>query len=233
MLDIPGRCWSDEVLSKLGIEKQWLAEVYESQEVSGHVSQEAAALTGLKPGTPVVGGGGDQAAGAVGNGIVKPGVVSSTIGTSGVKKHRTLRQRAGCFVHADGAHVSPHFHRSQRKIVVEHHMGAAVTERMRDDGYVVNTPQKDIIMYLKGYTPQGFSGQCAHIHVRYYGDWDELYFRDYLCAHPDIAEEYGMLKLALKEEYTYDRDGYTEAKSEFVNRYTQLARAEFHGRYAP
>lgn len=110
---------------------------------------------------------------------------------------------------------------------------SAVTERMRDDGYVVNTPQKDIIMYLKGYTPQGFSGQCAHIHVRYYGDWDELYFRDYLCAHPDIAEEYGMLKLALKEEYTYDRDGYTEAKSEFVNRYTQLARAEFHGRYAP
>ena len=84
LLDIPGRCWSDEVLSKLGIEKQWLAEVYESQEVSGHVSQEAAALTGLKPGTPVVGGGGDQAAGAVGNGIVKPGVVSSTIGTSGV-----------------------------------------------------------------------------------------------------------------------------------------------------
>ena len=84
LMDIPGRCWSDEVLSKLGIEKQWLGELYESQEVSGHVSQEAASVTGLKPGTPVVGGGGDQAAGAVGNGIVKPGVVSSTIGTSGV-----------------------------------------------------------------------------------------------------------------------------------------------------
>ena len=110
---------------------------------------------------------------------------------------------------------------------------SAVTERMRDDGYVVNTHQKDIIMYLKGYTPQGFSGQCAHIHVRYYGDWDELYFRDYLCAHPDIAEEYGRLKLALKEEYTYDRDGYTEAKSGFINRCTQLARTEFPGRYLP
>ncbi|HEY8349060.1 MAG TPA: GrpB family protein [Clostridia bacterium] len=110
---------------------------------------------------------------------------------------------------------------------------SAITERMRDEGYIVNTPQKDIIMYLKGYTPQGFSGQCAHIHVRHSGDWDELYFRDYLCVHPDIAEEYGRLKLALKEKYTHDRDGYTEAKSDFVNKYTQLARAEFPGRYAP
>ncbi|NLK87919.1 MAG: xylulokinase [Clostridiaceae bacterium] len=84
LLDVPGRCWSGEVLSKLGIERDWLADVYESQVVSAKVNNEAASLTGLKPGTPVVGGGGDQAAGAVGNGIVKPGVVSSTIGTSGV-----------------------------------------------------------------------------------------------------------------------------------------------------
>ena len=84
LLDVPGRCWSGEVLSKLGIDRNWLADVYESQVVSAKVNNEAASLTGLKPGTPVVGGGGDQAAGAVGNGIVKPGVVSSTIGTSGV-----------------------------------------------------------------------------------------------------------------------------------------------------
>lgn len=84
LMDIPGRCWSDEVLSKLGIDKGLLAELYESQEVSGKVNSAAAGLTGLREGTPVVGGGGDQAAGAVGNGIVKPGVVSSTIGTSGV-----------------------------------------------------------------------------------------------------------------------------------------------------
>lgn len=83
-MDIAGRCWSDEVLSKLGIEKSQLADLYESQEVSGKVSRSAAMETGLKEGTPVVGGAGDQAAGAVGNGIVKPGVVSSTIGTSGV-----------------------------------------------------------------------------------------------------------------------------------------------------
>jgi len=83
-MDIPARKWSDEVLDKLGIDKSWLGELYESQEVSGKVNKQAAELTGLKEGTPVVGGGGDQAAGAVGNGIVKPGVISSTIGTSGV-----------------------------------------------------------------------------------------------------------------------------------------------------
>lgn len=84
LMDISGRCWSAEILSKLRIERSQLADLYESQEVSGRVSSKAAAQTGLRAGTPVVGGGGDQAAGAVGNGIVKPGVVSSTIGTSGV-----------------------------------------------------------------------------------------------------------------------------------------------------
>jgi xylulokinase len=83
-MDIPSRKWSGEVLDKLGIEQNWLGELYESQEVSGKVSNQASRLTGIKEGTPVVGGGGDQAAGAVGNGIVRPGVISSTIGTSGV-----------------------------------------------------------------------------------------------------------------------------------------------------
>jgi len=83
-LDVPRRAWSREVLDKLGIDYSWMPAVYESQEVSGKVAQQAAQITGLLPGTPVVGGGGDQAAGAVGNGIVKPGVISSTIGTSGV-----------------------------------------------------------------------------------------------------------------------------------------------------
>ena len=84
LMDIPARKWSGEVLEKLGLDKGLLAEMYESQEVSGKVSRLAAELTGLKEGTPVVGGAGDQAAGAVGNGIVKSGVISSTIGTSGV-----------------------------------------------------------------------------------------------------------------------------------------------------
>lgn len=83
-MDIPKRKWSDEVLSKLGIEKSLLGDLYESQEISGKVNKYASDLTGLKEGTPVAGGAGDQAAGAVGNGIVRSGVISSTIGTSGV-----------------------------------------------------------------------------------------------------------------------------------------------------
>ncbi|HHU62990.1 MAG TPA: xylulokinase [Clostridiales bacterium] len=83
-LNIGERNWSYEVLDKLGIPRNWMPDVYESAEVSGTVSEKAASLTGLKQGTPVVGGAGDQAAGAVGNGIVTTGVISSTIGTSGV-----------------------------------------------------------------------------------------------------------------------------------------------------
>jgi len=83
-MDIPKRQWSKEVLDKLGIDRACLGKLYESQEITGTVNSYAAKLTGLKTGTPVVGGAGDQAAGAVGNGIVRPGVISSTIGTSGV-----------------------------------------------------------------------------------------------------------------------------------------------------
>lgn len=84
LMDIKNRCWSDEILEKLNIDKNLLGKMYESCEVTGTVHKAAAELTGLKVGTIVVGGAGDQAAGAVGNGIVKPGIVSSTIGTSGV-----------------------------------------------------------------------------------------------------------------------------------------------------
>ena len=84
LLDIANRKWSGEVLSRLGIDRALLSEVHEPCVISAKVSKKAAALTGLKEGTPVAGGAGDQAAGAVGNGIVREGLISSTIGTSGV-----------------------------------------------------------------------------------------------------------------------------------------------------
>lgn len=84
LLDVRNRRWSEEMASSLDIPKEWLPCVYESPEITGSVSKQAAELTGIAEGTPVVGGGGDQAAGAVGSGIVKAGVVSITIGTSGV-----------------------------------------------------------------------------------------------------------------------------------------------------
>ncbi len=89
------------------------------------------------------------------------------------------------------------------------------------------------MMFMKGYTPEGFKGQVYHLHVRYSGDWDELYFRDYLITHPDVAEEYAKHKLELKKKYEFDRDGYTAAKTDFIRPITKLAREEMQDKYQP
>ncbi|MGE4215017.1 MAG: GrpB family protein [Anaerotignaceae bacterium] len=87
------------------------------------------------------------------------------------------------------------------------------------------------LAFNKGYTPNGFAEKVYHLHVRYYGDWDELYFRDYLLNHKDVTIEYGNLKLSLWKKYEHNRDGYTEAKSAFILRYTEKAKFEYAGRY--
>lgn len=96
LLDVPNRCWSQEVLEKLDIDPAMLAKVYESPEVTGTITAEAAALTGLKEGTIVVGGAGDNAAAAVGTGVVEDGRAFATIGTSGV-----------VFAHTDKLSIDP------------------------------------------------------------------------------------------------------------------------------
>jgi len=84
MLDVANRKWSEKILSGAQIPREWLPALFESPDVCGKLSQEGAEATALRIGTPVVAGAGDQAAGAVGMGIVRAGVVSATIGTSGV-----------------------------------------------------------------------------------------------------------------------------------------------------
>lgn len=84
LLDVVKRQWSDKLLKLLDIDKSLLAKLYESQEVTGVLHAQAAKAMGLAAGIPVVGGAGDQAAGAVGNGIVASGIISATLGTSGV-----------------------------------------------------------------------------------------------------------------------------------------------------
>ncbi|HEY3026525.1 MAG TPA: xylulokinase [Pyrinomonadaceae bacterium] len=91
LLDVVNRRWSDAMVDALEIEKSCLPQLFESPEITGRVSAEGAAATGLRQGTPVVAGAGDQAAGAVGMGIVRPGAVSATIGTSGVVFAATAR----------------------------------------------------------------------------------------------------------------------------------------------
>ena len=96
LLDVKQRNWSRPLLSKLELDDSLLPDVYESEDVSGNLTADAAGLLGLSKGVAVVGGGGDQAAGAVGNGIVKKGVISATMGTSGV-----------VFAHSDEVQIDP------------------------------------------------------------------------------------------------------------------------------
>src|SRR5687767_5470327 len=84
LFDLKSRDWSDEVLSALDISRVWMPQTFEGTQVTGYVTEEAASVTGLKLGTPVMAGGGDQAASAVGVGAVEPGIVGLTLGTSGV-----------------------------------------------------------------------------------------------------------------------------------------------------
>ncbi len=84
LFDVAARTWSDEVLSALELERELFPAVYEGQEVTGEVSADGAAATGLVAGTPVVAGGGDQAANAVGVGAVETGIMALSLGTSGV-----------------------------------------------------------------------------------------------------------------------------------------------------
>ncbi len=96
LLDVANRRWSVELLGKLKLDPNLLPSCHESEEVTGTINAAAAQATGLAVGTPIVGGGGDQAAAAVGNGIVARGVVSAMLGTSGV-----------VFAHSDGFAVDP------------------------------------------------------------------------------------------------------------------------------
>jgi len=89
------------------------------------------------------------------------------------------------------------------------------------------------LICMKGYSEQGFLDKVFHIHVKVYNNHNELYFRDYLQDHPDIALAYGELKISLLKKYQFHRDHYTESKSDFINRYTEFAKMIYPNRYKP
>lgn len=94
----------------------------------------------------------------------------------------------------------------------------------------------------KGYSSDGYAEKVYHLHVRYLGNWDELYFRDFLIENPDVSTEYGKLKLNIIkdiEKGIIERmpngmpNGYSEAKLAFVKKYSNAAKREFQNRYKP
>ena len=100
-----------------------------------------------------------------------------------------------------------------------------------NNGYICMSESEKGLSFNKGYTENGFAERVFHLHLRYAGDNDELYFRDYLIEFFDIAKEYEKLKLSLWKEYEHNRDAYTNAKTEFVKRYTEQAKMIYSKRY--
>ncbi|MCF8009378.1 MAG: GrpB family protein [Halanaerobiales bacterium] len=108
--------------------------------------------------------------------------------------------------------------------------------RLENSGWRLMSSEEETDLKLsfnKGYTPDGFAEKVFHLHLRFLGDWDELYFRDFLKMHKGIAKKYGELKQKLKRQYEHNRDGYTEAKTAFIKKWTNQARKEFPKRYLP
>ena len=110
---------------------------------------------------------------------------------------------------------------------------ALASERLKTEWILMSENREPLkLAFNKGYTEDGFAERVFHLHVRRAGDWDELYFRDYLRGHAEAAEAYGRLKQELLQKYCHNRDAYTAAKAEFVKKYTAEGRALYADRYA-
>ena len=109
-----------------------------------------------------------------------------------------------------------------------------ISNNISDEGWILMSSQEDPYkskIFNKGYTKHGFAEKVYHLHMRFAGDWNELYFRDYLIDYKEVAEEYGQLKLKLLDQYRNNRDGYTDAKSDFILKHTKDARMKYGSRY--
>lgn len=99
------------------------------------------------------------------------------------------------------------------------------------NGFIRMSTEVNQVSFNRGYTKDGFADKVFHVHLRYIGDNDELYFRDYLNEHAQIAREYETMKLQLWKKFEHNRDAYTNAKAEFVRKWTTEAKRIYAGRY--
>lgn len=107
----------------------------------------------------------------------------------------------------------------------------AAASTLEHAGFTVMSAESGRISLNRGNTPDGFADEVFHVHLCYAGDNDELYFRDYLNEHPEVAREYEALKLGLWKRYEYNRDAYTAAKGDFIRSVTARAKRAYPGRY--
>ena len=102
---------------------------------------------------------------------------------------------------------------------------------IEENGFIRMSTEVNRISFNRGYTKEGFADKVFHVHLRYVGDNDELYFRDYLNEHTQIAKEYETMKLQLWKLFEHNRDAYTHAKTEFIRKWTSEAKRVYEGRY--
>lgn len=108
---------------------------------------------------------------------------------------------------------------------------SAAAKQIEDAGFICMSSGDSRYSFNMGYTEEGFADKVYHVHLRYFGDNDELYFRDYLLDHPEIAKEYEALKIQLAQDFEHNRDAYTDAKEAFVRKWTTKAKEEYPDRY--
>lgn len=106
-----------------------------------------------------------------------------------------------------------------------------IKEILVNNGYICMCENENRLSFNRGYTEEGFAEKVFHLHLRYRSDNGELYFRDYLMEHVDVAKEYEKMKLELWKQYEHNRDEYTNAKTEFVLKYTEEAKRMYKDRY--
>lgn len=106
-----------------------------------------------------------------------------------------------------------------------------IKNTLTENSYICMRETDDRISFNKGYTVDGFAEKVFHIHLRKVGDNKELYFRDYLNENLDVAKDYEKLKLSLWKQYENNRDGYTDSKSDFIDKYTKKAKEKYLNTY--
>lgn len=106
-----------------------------------------------------------------------------------------------------------------------------IREILLNNHYILMCEDINKITFNKGYTINGYANKVFHIHIKKYGDCDELYFRDYLNAYQQKAKEYEKLKLELFNKYKPNRDLYTDGKKEFVYEIVHSAKEKYKGKY--
>lgn len=104
-------------------------------------------------------------------------------------------------------------------------------KRVEENGFIRMGSSMNRVSFNRGYTEEGFAKEVYHVHLRYAGDNDELYFRDYLNEHAQTAKDYERMKLKLWKLYEHNRDAYTDAKTEFIKKWTSEAKKVYDGRY--